>query len=154
MVVLLVNSQPHGGSNEVNWWNSGERIKASSNICSKRHEVVTGVMSNVQRLGISGVWGNGAARSREMVVRHDGLISKTDSRCLHRSAGQWKSRLGSSRSRPHLGILGRGRLILNLRLRSPRQARRIQVLFNSRKRRLPWTAVNNLPVTIELLSVS
>lgn len=81
MVVLLVNSQPRGGSNEVNWWNSGGRIKASSNVCSKRHEVVTGVMSNVQRLGTSGVWGNGAARSREMVVRHAGLISKTDSRC-------------------------------------------------------------------------
>lgn len=76
-MVLLINSQPRGGSNEVNWWNSGERIKASSNVCSKRHEVVTGVMSNVQRLGISGVWGNGAARSREVVVRHAGLISKT-----------------------------------------------------------------------------
>lgn len=50
MVVLLVNSQPRGGSNEVNWWNSGGRIKASSNVCSKRHEVVTGVMSNVHLL--------------------------------------------------------------------------------------------------------
>lgn len=55
MVVLLVNSQPRGGSNEVNWWNSGGRIKASSNVCSKRHEVVCDVECSTA----GDIWGLG-----------------------------------------------------------------------------------------------